>query len=138
MTPLVPIDAGTLVAGQISPADFPDIAAAGVSTIVNNRPDGEEPGQPAGAEIEAAAHAAGIDYRHIPFSGVLSSEQVEELAGLLDTAPGKLLAFCRTGTRSTYLWALARASRGADADTLIGRAAAAGYDIETLRPNLRR
>lgn len=138
MTRLIPIDADTFVSGQIAPADLPEIAAAGVSTIVNNRPDGEEPGQPAGAEIEAAARAAGIDYRHIPFSGVLSSEQVEELAGLLDTAPGKLLAFCRSGTRSTYLWALARASRGADADTLIGQAAAAGYDIATLRPNLRR
>jgi uncharacterized protein (TIGR01244 family) len=137
MTRLIPIDADTFVAGQIAPADLPEIVAAGVSTIVNNRPDGEEAGQPAGAEIEAAARAAGLDYRHIPFSGVLSSEQVEELAGLLDSAPGKLLAFCRTGTRSTYLWSLAQASRGADAETLIAQAAAAGYDIAHLRPHLK-
>src|SRR4030095_6323279 len=107
MTPLVPIDAGTLVAGQISTADFPAIAAAGVSTIVNNRPDGEEPGQPAGAEIEAAARAAGIDYRHIPFSGVLSSDQVEGLAG-----PARVAAAPRRARGAPLTFSGAGGARG--------------------------
>ena len=68
MTRLIPIDNGAFVSGQIAPADVAEAAALGVTLIVNNRPDGEEPGQPSGAEIEAAAVAAGLEYRHIPVS----------------------------------------------------------------------
>src|SRR3954468_8339579 len=95
---------------QIVPDDMPAIAAHGIRLIVNNRPDGEEPGQPASAEIEAAARAAGLGYRHIPIAGGFPSAQVEAMAEALEDGP--VLAFCRTGTRSTYLWALARSSRG--------------------------
>ena len=136
MTPLVPLDADTLVAGQIGAEDVPAIAEAGVTLIVNNRPDGEEPGQPSGETIRAAAQAAGLAYRFIPVAGGLSAPQVEAMAAAFDEAGGKVLAFCRSGTRSTYLWALARARRGADAETLIGQAAAAGYDLTPLRPHL--
>ncbi len=132
------LDRSTLVAGQIGPDEVGEAAAAGVTLIVNNRPDGEEPGQPSGAEIEAAARAIGLDYIHIPVAGGLSGEHIEEMAGALADAKGKTLVFCRSGTRSTFLWALARARGGADGETLIGQAAAAGYDLSPLRPHLRR
>ncbi|HEV2815679.1 MAG TPA: TIGR01244 family sulfur transferase [Allosphingosinicella sp.] len=90
---------------QLRPEDMEAVAAAGVALIVNNRPDGEEPGQPAGAEIEAAARAAGLDYRHIPVSGGIRPDQVAAMAAAM--GEGKLLAFCRSGARSTLLWAMA-------------------------------
>ena len=90
---------------QICPDDMEAVVAAGVALVVNNRPDGEEPGQPTSAEIEAAVRAAGLDYRHIPVSGGIGPDQVAAMAAAMDE--GKLLAFCRSGTRSTALWALA-------------------------------
>lgn len=128
------LDERTFVAGQIAAADVAGIAAAGVTLVVNNRPDGEEPGQPSGAEIEAAARAAGLDYRFIPVAGGFPSESVEALAQALGDAEGKALLFCRSGSRSTFLWALARSSRGTGGDELLARAAAAGYDLAPLRP----
>ena len=136
MTNLISLDGRTFVAGQIAPDDLPAIAAAGVKTVVNNRPDHEEPGQPSGDEIKAAAEAAGLAYRHVPVAGGLSADQVAAVAGLLGETEDKILLFCRTGTRSTYLWALAEASRGGDPETLIAHAAAAGYDLSSLRHHL--
>ena len=132
------LDSTTLVSGQIAPDDMPTIAALGVTMIVNNRPDGEEPGQPKAAEIEAAARAAGLAYRHIPIAGGFSAPQVSAMADALEASEGEVLAFCKSGTRSTYLWALARSSRGAGADELIGQAAEAGYDLSPLRSLLGR
>ena len=123
-----------LVSGQIAPGDVADAAAAGVTLIVNNRPDGEEPGQPTGASIAAAAQAAGLEYRHIPVSGGIAPDQIAALADALAAADGTTLAFCRSGTRSTYLWALAQARLGTSADAIVEAAAAAGYDVNALRP----
>ena len=131
------LDDKVLVAGQILPGDLASAAAVGVTTIVNNRPDGEEPGQPDGSAIEAAAREAGLDYRHVPVAGGLSPAQVAETAAAIEDSPGKVLMFCRSGTRSTYLWALAQASRGMDGETLVGQAAAAGYDLTPILPHLR-
>ena len=131
------LDSSTLVAPrQIFPADLGAVAEAGVRLIVNNRPDGEDPGQPSSAEIEAAALAAGLDYRHIPVAGGFSSAQVEAMAEALEQGP--VLLFCRSGTRSTCLWARARASRGADSERLLDQAAGAGYDLRPLLPLLTR
>ncbi|MFL6845473.1 MAG: TIGR01244 family sulfur transferase [Allosphingosinicella sp.] len=131
------LDATTLVSPrQIVPNDVPAIAALGVRLIVNNRPDGEEPGQPSSAQIEAAVRAAGLDYRHIPISGGFPQAQVEAMAQALEAGP--VLAFCRSGTRSTWLWALARVSRGTDAETLVRQAAGAGYDLGALPALLTR
>lgn len=116
---------------QLAVDDIDEAAASGIRLIVNNRPDGEEPGQPSSAEIEAAARAAGLDYRHIPVAGGFPPEQVEAMAQALDQGP--VLAFCRSGTRSTFLWALARAARGAPAEESVAAAAAAGYDLRPLR-----
>lgn len=125
-----------LVAGQLQPGDIAQASAAGVTMIVNNRPDGEEQGQPAGAAIEAAARAARLDYRSIPIAGGIGPDAIEAMAAVLDQAEGKVLAFCRSGTRSAYLWALAEHRRGADGEALVAQAAAAGYDLAPLRPYL--
>ncbi len=119
------------VAGQIAPEDMAILAAEGVTGIVNNRPDGEEPGQPTSAAIEAAASAAGLAYAHIPVAGGMSSDQVEAMAEALEP-PGRVLAFCRSGTRSVFLWALARARLGDDPQELVAKAAAAGYDLSPI------
>jgi len=129
------LEQGMFVAGQIRPEDIPAIAAEGVTLIVNNRPDGEEPGQPTGAGIEAAARAAGIDYRHLPVAGGFAAGQVAAMAELLAQAD-TTLAFCRSGTRSIFLWALAEASRDRDGEELAAIAAAAGYDLAPIGPLL--
>jgi uncharacterized protein (TIGR01244 family) len=127
------VDDGMMVGGQL----YPDrIAGLGVSLIVNNRPDDEEPGQPTSEEIEAAARAAGIAYRHIPISGGFSQAQVAEMADALSGADGPTLAFCKSGMRSIYLWALARARLGGDGDDLSAKALAAGYDLSPIRAYL--
>jgi uncharacterized protein (TIGR01244 family) len=135
----IPLTAEISVAPQISAADCALAAARGFTTIVNNRPDDEAAGQPSAAEIGAAATAAGLHYVHIPvdYAGI-SLPQVEAMAAELAASPGPVLAYCRSGTRSTHLWALARASQGVDPDTLIAAAATGGYDIAPLAPMLRQ
>jgi len=132
------LDERTFVAGQIGASDIAEAKALGVTAIVNNRPDGEEPGQPRSSEIEAAARAAGLAYRHIPVAGGFSLDQVEGMAAALDEADGKVLAFCRSGTRSTFLWALARKARGGDGAEIMRQAADAGYDLSPLQALLSR
>ncbi|HEX4738024.1 MAG TPA: TIGR01244 family sulfur transferase [Allosphingosinicella sp.] len=131
---MIRLDSTTFVSPQITAADVAEAAASGVKTIINNRPDGEEPGQPTSAEIEAAAEAAGLAYRHIPVAGGFSQAQVEAMAEALEHGPA--LAFCRSGTRSTYLWALARARQGEEAQTIVRAAAEAGYDLRPILPYL--
>ena len=115
-----------------------DVAIArdmGVALIVNNRPEGEGPDQVPGDEIEAAARAAGIDYLAIPITHAgFSHPQVTALADALDKTNGPVLGYCRSGTRSTLLWALARASIGESPDAIAAAAAAAGYDVGPVRP----
>lgn len=132
------LDELTYVAGQVRPEEMEAIRATGVATIINNRPDGEEPGQPGAAEIEAAARAAGLDYRFIPIRSDFSADQVRAMSDALEEAQGRVLAFCFSGTRSTFLWALARARQGEEGEALIAKAAAAGYDLSAIRPLLQR
>lgn len=125
------------VAGQITPAEVAQIAAEGYSAILNNRPDGEEPGQPTAAAVEAAARAAGLAYIHQPVVGTnITPADVETFGRLLEATPGKILAHCRTGTRCTMLWLLSQAGRQ-PADDLLATARRAGYDLEALRPRLK-
>jgi uncharacterized protein (TIGR01244 family) len=126
------------VAGQIQPEDVASLKAAGFVAIVNNRPDGESPGQPAGAEIEAAAKAAGLDYYFIPLGrdGV-SPDMVEQTKSVLEGSAGPVFCFCRSGTRSTTLWALSQAGE-MDAGEIISQAAEAGYDMSHLAGHLGR
>jgi uncharacterized protein (TIGR01244 family) len=130
------LDERVSVAGQIWPEQLAGIAAAGVTAIINNRPDSEEPSQPSAAEMAAAAQAAGLRYRHIPIAGGFSPEQVDAMAAALAEADGPVLAFCKSGTRSTFLWALAEAQRGAEGETLMRKAAEAGYDLRPIARHL--
>ncbi|WP_375452412.1 TIGR01244 family sulfur transferase [uncultured Devosia sp.] len=124
------------VSGQILPEDVASLKAAGFTTIINNRPDDETPDQPAGAEIEAAAKAQGLQYHAIPLGrdGV-SPDMVEKTKAALEGSTGPVFAFCRSGTRSTTLWALSQAGQ-ADAGEIISAAAAAGYDMSHLAGHL--
>ena len=126
---------GTMFASpQIGTDDIAEAAALGVTTVINNRPDGEEEGQTPGGEIEAAARAAGMDYVAIPVTmPSLSDAHVTAMAETLGRASGTVLAYCRTGTRSTLLWSLAQAMSGADPDAIAKAAAAAGYDVSPVR-----
>jgi uncharacterized protein (TIGR01244 family) len=125
------------VAPQIAPDDVPAIAAAGFVAIVNNRPDGEEPGQPDGDAIRAAAEAAGLSYVAIPVTAAgFSHPQLEAMTAALAGADGPVLAYCRSGTRSCNLWALAAARAGRDPTLLVAQAAGAGYDLSGIRPML--
>jgi len=129
------VDDSISVAPQISVEDVAAIKAAGFTAIVNNRPDDEEAGQVAGDAIRAAAEAAGLTYTAIPITHAgFSYPQIEAMAEVLAGADGPVLAFCRSGTRSCNLWALAQARNGADADALIAKGAGAGYNLDGLRP----
>ena len=132
-TPFRQLDDAITVAGQIQPSDVAEAAAAGYRLVINNRPEGEEPGQPAAADIEAAAKAAGMAYVAIPVdhSG-MRRNQVDAMKQALEGADGPALAFCRSGTRSTFLWALARADLGDAPADLAAKAGAQGYDVSPL------
>ncbi len=124
-----------LVAPQICPDDIAKAAQLGVKLVINNRPEDESDDQTPGDEIEAAARAAGLDYVAIPITHAGFSEpQVAAMADALEGAEGPVLAYCRSGTRSTLLWALAEASQGGDPDALTNMAAKAGYDVSPIRP----
>lgn len=133
-----PLSADFAVSPQIAAADLAAIAAAGFDFIVNNRPDGEVPGQPSGAAIAAAAQAAGIGYATIPVAGLgPKAADIRQLAELI-AAGHHILGFCRSGARSAMLWALAQASRGAPTEALLAATSAAGYDLAMLRPALAK
>ena len=118
------------VAPQISVADVAEAARQVFKTLINNRPDGEEPGQPSGAEIAAAALAAGLAYHHIPVRGGPTPEQVEATAIVLQEAEVPVLAFCRSGTRSIVTWSICQATLGAMArGDLVSLGREAGYDL---------
>ncbi|MEH6757523.1 MAG: TIGR01244 family sulfur transferase [Parasphingorhabdus sp.] len=122
------------VSPQISLEDIKAAQADGVTLIVNNRPDGEEPSAPQSADIEAAAKAAGMDYISIPIThSGFSAPQVEAMINALDSSKGKILAYCRSGTRSTLLWSLAQAKKGMAPDEIARLAGNAGYDITPVR-----
>ena len=124
------------VAGQLDTADLPAVAAQGFRTIVNNRPDAEEAGQPTSDALAAEARRLGLAYRHVPVvPGPVPNERVRALAQSLEELPGPVLAFCRSGRRSATLWALAKARQG-DPDAILAVARAAGHDLEALRPRL--
>lgn len=125
------------VAPQISIDDVAAAKAEGFAMIVNNRPDGEDPSAPQGDDIGAAAAAAGLDYVAIPVGHAgFSHPQIDALDAAIGEATGPVLAYCRSGTRSTHLWALARARAGDDVDAICTAAATAGYDLSGMRPML--
>jgi uncharacterized protein (TIGR01244 family) len=130
---LFPLAPGLSAAGRLDGPDIEALAAAGVCTIVNNRPDGEDPGQLPAAEARRIAESHGITYHHIPVTAAtLSRADVDAFAAVLRDAPAPVVAHCRSGTRSALLWALARMREGADPLSLIATAAQHGIDIAGL------
>ncbi len=124
------------VSPQISPEDVSAIKAAGFVAIINNRPDGESPDQPSSDQIQKAAQAAGLVYHYIPLGrdGV-SPDMVERTKSALEGSEGPVFCYCRSGTRSTTLWALSQAGK-MPAGEIIAEAAAAGYDMSHLADHL--
>ncbi len=130
---LVSLAPGLSVAGRLDRADIEALAAAGIKTIINNRPDGEDPGQLDAAEARRIAETRGIAYHHIPVTAAsLSRADVDAFAATLKSAAAPVVAHCRSGTRSTLLWALVRLREGADPLALINQAAGHGIDISGL------
>ena len=129
------IDDKTYASPQIGLAEVAYAKALGIGMIINNRPEGESDDQTPGADIEAASRDAGIAYVAIPVSHAgFSMPQVEAMqAALAQAGDAPVLAYCRSGTRSTLLWALAQARSGLDPDEIAARAAGAGYDISPIR-----
>ena len=124
------------VTGQITPGDMPGLAAQGICGIICNRPDGEAPGQPAYAEIEKAAAANGIKTAYLPVvTTAISDEDAATFGRLLEELPQPVLAYCRSGMRSTALWALSQAGL-LPVEHIVEAAAIAGYDLRPFLPRL--
>ncbi|AWX94120.1 TIGR01244 family phosphatase [Paracoccus mutanolyticus] len=120
------------VSPQVQPEDLQALAQAGFRVLINNRPDAEVGPDTDSTAMRAAAEAAGMEYREIPFvPGELTPDMVEAQAEAL-ALPGRKLAYCRSGNRSTVLWALTRAGLEPTA-TLLDTAAGAGYDLSGVR-----
>jgi uncharacterized protein (TIGR01244 family) len=122
------------VAAQIALEDLPGLWSMGFRHIINNRPDGEEPGQPSSSEVEAAAKKEGMTYVHVPFVGSPSANAVK---AVLAASP-KTLAYCRSGTRSVTAWAMAQATDGGDAQEIVETALEVGYNLSAIRGQLRK
>ena len=122
------LDDWTFIGGQIRPDEVAGLAQMGVTLIVNHRPDGEEPDQPLGAEIEDAATAAGIDYRAIPIIRGIGPADAEATAEAIASARGKTLMYCRSGNRSALAWALAQSDHGVAREEIEAKLAGVGID----------
>ncbi len=134
MSQFRPLSESVMASPQITLDDINSAAAEGVTLIICNRPDNEEPGQLNGESVRAAAAAKGISFAAIPISNLnVDRSTVEAMADALESADGKVLAYCRTGTRSTFLWSFASSLRGGDHDQIIAQAAQAGYDVSPAR-----
>lgn len=126
------------VAPQLVALDFKTARAAGIRTLINNRPDGEAPDQLSDAQAQELAAANGLDYAFVPVvSGRMGPDEVATFKAAIAGHAGPHLAYCRSGTRSCHLWAFATAGDRPVEET-IRAAAAAGYDLMPIRPLLER
>jgi sulfide:quinone oxidoreductase len=126
------------VAPQLAAGDFAAVRALGVRTVINNRPDGEAADQLPTAQAKAAVEALGLAYAFVPApSGAVGPDHVRAFRAAVDRGQGPFLAFCRSGTRSCYLWAFS-AVRSRPVDEVVAAAAAAGYDLAPARAALER
>ena len=126
------------VSPQITPDDVKALAGAGFRSVMCNRPDGEELGQPNFVEIEAAAKAEGLEVRWVPIvSGAVTQEALEQFRTALEEMPSPMLAYCRSGTRCTMLWTIAQYGTLPD-DELLKATQEAGYDMSGLIQQLHQ
>lgn len=130
LTPALYIDA------QPTLEEVRRLAEQGFHGVISNRPDGEEESQPGAAQVEHAAREAGLSFAHIPIiPGKIADEHIEAFGQALTDMRGPVLAFCKTGTRSTFLWALTQADR-LDPRAIHAAAADAGIDVSPLMKKL--
>lgn len=122
------LDDRTYIAGQIQPDEVAGLAPMGVTLIVNNRPDGEEPDQPLGTEIEEAASAAGMDYRSVPIIRGIGPADADAIGEAIASAKGKTLLFCRSGNRSALAWAVSQSDRGVAREEIEEKLVSVGID----------
>ena len=123
------LDENVTVSGQVAPEEVAGLAASGVSMLINNRPDGEDEGQPTAGDIEAAAKAAGLAYRFIPIMRGIGPGDVEAMQDAIEQAgDGQILAFCRSGNRSALVSALARRRQGRSSAEVVNCLNGAGID----------
>lgn len=135
MVPLKPLSPHVSVGPQIHTSDMALLSAEGFTSVINNRPDGEDALQPRSAELEVAANAAGLRYLHVPVHGMPTESAVAATTERLTTDAtygGRTAMFCRSGMRSAAVWAMAQRRGGVDPDDLRAAAAAAGYDLSRL------
>jgi len=133
MADIRPVTEDFAVAPQLAPSDMAEAAARGFRLVINNRPDGEAPDQPASAEMARAAHEAGLDYLHIPVVGGPQAAQVEAVRQAVGSVDGPVLAFCRSGTRCIVTWAIGQAIAGERTrEELIRLGRDAGYDLSAV------
>lgn len=131
------VAADFFVSPQLEPDDFAKARAMGIRTVINNRPDGEAPGQLSDAEARACAAANGLAYAFVPMAsgGGLTPDTLGAFAEAVAGHEGPYLAYCRSGTRSCHLWAF-NAVRTQPVESVIEAAAAAGYDLRPAAPML--
>ena len=131
---LVKLNSSLSVSPQINVSDLSEIANAGIATVINNRPDNEEAGQPSNAQLQEAAEQLGLTYIYQPVVGsAMTEEDVHTFAQHLSNAPQPVHAFCRTGTRSSLLWVR---NQRHNVDAALTAARIAGYDFDHLRDQL--
>ena len=128
---ITPVTDTLSVAAQPSEAEIAALAEHGATLLINNRPDGEEPGQPGTDREREAAAGAGLDYLHLPVTGPsLSREDVDRFREAVLAAPGPVVAHCRSGTRSLTLWAIGEVLAGRlSRDDLLDYGAERGFDL---------
>ncbi|WP_306151549.1 TIGR01244 family sulfur transferase [Roseovarius sp. MMSF_3281] len=120
------------VSPQIDVSEVEAVVQAGFKSILCNRPDGEEYGQPHYDDVAKAAEAAGLEVRSVPIvSGMVTPQAAQDFAQALEEMPKPILAYCRTGTRCTMLWSLVKYD-DLGADEILNATRAAGYDMGGL------
>jgi sulfide:quinone oxidoreductase len=122
---------------QLSPADVASAAQAGFRTIIDNRPDAEDAGQPSAADMEAIAKSHGLGFAHIPVTtaGAIGESDIARMRAALAQSPGAVLGFCRTGTRAAMMWALSQVGE-ASPEMLMKAGADAGFDLSAIKSRL--
>ncbi|WP_299690594.1 TIGR01244 family sulfur transferase [uncultured Tateyamaria sp.] len=124
------------VAPQLDPADLPEVAAAGITTVICNRPDIEVPPAFQADALEAAALAAGLTFHRLPLThATMTPDVAQQQAALIAASAGPVLAYCASGTRSTVVWTLGHAKE-MGVDAVLNAARAGGYNLDNIRPTL--
>jgi sulfide:quinone oxidoreductase len=137
MAKIVQLEPDVFVGHQLVECDFAELAARGFRSVVNNRPDGEAPGQLPNRQAHALALRHGLAFRYLPVisANITDDDVVDEFANLINDLPRPILFYCRSGTRCATLWTQVMAQR-LDIASALETAAKAGYDLEILRDDL--